>query len=110
MVSVTNLQVFLPRLRFQSSQIPQRKKDPIIFDQDEFIKPNSSLEILGKLRPAFKKEGGSVTAGNASGLNDGAVALLIASVSELCIGLSLVIRLFYFKGGLKKKYLNTMVF
>ncbi len=60
-------------------EIPQRKKDPIIFDQDEFIKPNSSLEVLAKLRAAFKKEGGSVTAGNASGLNDGAVALLIAS-------------------------------
>lgn len=59
-------------------EIPQRKKDPIIFDQDEFIKPGTSLEILGKLRAAFKKEGGSVTAGNASGLNDGAVALLIA--------------------------------
>jgi len=59
-------------------EIPQRKKDPIIFDQDEFIKPNTSLEILGKLRAAFKREGGSVTAGNASGLNDGAVALLIA--------------------------------
>ncbi|MDA7803335.1 acetyl-CoA C-acyltransferase [Crocinitomix sp.] len=59
-------------------EIPQRKKDPIIFDQDEFIKPTTSLEILGKLRGAFKKDGGSVTAGNASGLNDGAVALLIA--------------------------------
>lgn len=59
-------------------EIPQRKKDPSSFDQDEFIKPNTSLEILGKLRAAFKREGGSVTAGNASGLNDGAVALLIA--------------------------------
>ena len=59
--------------------IPQRKKDPIIFSQDEFVKPNSSLEVLAKLRPAFKKEGGSVTAGNASGLNDGAAALLVAS-------------------------------
>lgn len=58
--------------------IPQRKKDPIIFDKDEFVKAGSSLEILGKLRPAFKKDG-SVTAGNASGLNDGAGALLIAS-------------------------------
>jgi 3-oxoadipyl-CoA thiolase len=58
--------------------IPQRKKDPILFEHDEFVKPNSSLEILGKLRAAFKKEG-SVTAGNASGLNDGAGALLIAS-------------------------------
>lgn len=60
-------------------EIPQRKKDPIIFSQDEFIKPTTSLEILGKLAPAFRKEGGSVTAGNASGLNDGAAAMLIAS-------------------------------
>ncbi len=58
--------------------ITQRKKDPIIFSQDEFVKPNSSLEVLAKLRPAFKKDG-SVTAGNASGLNDGAAALLMAS-------------------------------
>lgn len=60
-------------------EIPQRKKDPIIFKDDEFIKPNSSKEILAKLRPAFKKEGGSVTAGNSSGLNDGAAATIIAS-------------------------------
>lgn len=59
--------------------IPQRKKDPIIFKQDEFIKPNTTLEVLGKLRGAFKKEGGSVTAGNASGLNDGAAATIVAS-------------------------------
>ena len=60
-------------------EIPQRKADPIIFDTDEFIKPKTSLEILGKLRTAFKKEGGSVTAGNASGLNDGAAAVIVAS-------------------------------
>ncbi len=59
-------------------EIPQRKADPVLFDRDEFIKPNSSLEVLGKLRAAFKKEG-SVTAGNSSGLNDGAAATLIAS-------------------------------
>ena len=58
--------------------IPQRKKDPIIFDTDEFSRPNTTLDILGGLRPAFKKDG-SVTAGNASGLNDGAAALLVAS-------------------------------
>tara|TARA_B100001142_G_scaffold252466_1_gene252951 strand:- start:1377 stop:2579 length:1203 start_codon:yes stop_codon:yes gene_type:complete len=62
-----------------SVEIPQRKKDPIIFEHDEFIKGDTSLEVLGKLRTAFKKEGGSVTAGNASGLNDGAAAMLIAS-------------------------------
>jgi 3-oxoadipyl-CoA thiolase len=60
-------------------EIPQRKKDPILFSNDEFIKPKTSLEILSKLRPAFKKEDGSVTAGNSSGLNDGAAATIIAS-------------------------------
>ena len=63
--------------------IPQRKADPILFSQDEFIKPKTSLEVLNKLRPAFKKEGGSVTPGNASGLNDGAAAILMAS-EEAC--------------------------
>jgi len=61
--------------------IPQRKKDPILFAKDEFIKPQTSLEVLGKLRAAFKpaSDGGSVTAGNASGLNDGAAALILGS-------------------------------
>jgi 3-oxoadipyl-CoA thiolase len=64
-----------------SVEIPQRKKDPIIFEKDEFIKPNTSIEVLGRLRTAFKKaeEGGTVTAGNASGLNDGAAAVMVAS-------------------------------
>ena len=60
-------------------EIPQRKKDPIIFDKDEFFRPGTTVETLAKLRPAFKREGGSVTAGNASGLNDGAGAILVAS-------------------------------
>jgi acetyl-CoA acyltransferase len=59
-------------------EIPQRKKDPILFSKDEFIRPGTTAEVLAKLRPAFKKDG-SVTAGNASGLNDGAAALLVAS-------------------------------
>lgn len=61
--------------------IPQRRKDDIIFDQDEFIKGQTTLEVLGKLRTAFKKQdqGGTVTAGNASGLNDGAAAVIMAS-------------------------------
>lgn len=67
----------------QAVEIPQRKADPIRFDQDEFIKPNTSLEVLGKLRTAFKAEGGTVTAGNASGLNDGAAAVLVASQQAL---------------------------
>ena len=62
--------------------IPRRKQDPILANTDEFIKPATSLEILAKLRPAFRKDG-SVTAGNASGLNDGAAALLIASNAGL---------------------------
>ena len=62
--------------------IPQKRKDPILFDQDEFIRPETTLETLGKLRPAFTKEG-TVTAGNASGLNDGAAALLLASEAGL---------------------------
>lgn len=60
-------------------EIPQRKKDPIVFAEDEFIKATTTPEILAKLRPAFRKTGGSVTAGNASGLNDGAAATIIAS-------------------------------
>ncbi len=59
--------------------IPQKKQDDLVFAADEFIKPSTTLEKLAGLRPAFRKEGGSVTAGNASGLNDGAAALLIAS-------------------------------
>ena len=59
-------------------EIPQRKADPIQFKDDEFIKPKTTKEILAKLRPAFRKNG-TVTAGNASGLNDGAAAMLIAS-------------------------------
>jgi 3-oxoadipyl-CoA thiolase len=62
--------------------IPQRKKDPIIFSKDEFVKPSTTKEILAKLRPAFKKDG-SVTAGNSSGLNDGAAATIVASQDAL---------------------------
>jgi len=58
--------------------IPQKKKDPIIFEKDEFARPETTIESLGALRPAFRKDG-TVTAGNASGLNDGAAALLLAS-------------------------------
>ena len=60
-------------------EIPQRKTSPILFSEDEFIKPATTLEVLKKLKPAFKKENGSVTAGNSSGLNDGAAATIIAS-------------------------------
>lgn len=59
-------------------EIPQKKKDPIIFSKDEFVKADTTLEGLAKLKASFRKEG-TVTAGNASGLNDGAAALLFAS-------------------------------
>lgn len=58
--------------------IPQKKGDALIFNTDEFVKPGTTLDILSKLRPAFKTDG-TVTAGNASGLNDGAAAVLVAS-------------------------------
>lgn len=58
--------------------IPQRKGDPIIFDSDEYPKHGTTIEKLAKLKPAFKKDG-TVTAGNASGINDGAAALVIMS-------------------------------
>lgn len=68
--------------RFQKEiaalSIPQKKGDPIIFSNDEFIKPKTSIEGLCGLKPSFRKDG-TVTAGNASGLNDGAAALLFAS-------------------------------
>ncbi|WNB93642.1 acetyl-CoA C-acetyltransferase [Bacillus sp. NEB1478] len=59
-------------------EIPQRKGDSIVIDKDEYPKAGTSAEKLGKLRPAFKKEG-MVTAGNASGINDGAAALVVMS-------------------------------
>ncbi|REJ85207.1 MAG: 3-oxoadipyl-CoA thiolase [Bacteroidetes bacterium] len=58
--------------------LPQKKGDPKKFDQDEFMKPDTTIEKLSSLKAAFRKEG-SVTAGNSSGLNDGAAALLLAS-------------------------------
>ncbi len=61
--------------------IPQRKGDPIAFDQDEFINRKSNEEALGGLKPAFDKQG-TVTAGNASGINDGAAAVLVMSEAK----------------------------
>ena len=62
--------------------IPQRKGDPLMFAGDEFAKPKTTLEALAGLKPAFRKNG-SVTAGNSSGLNDGAAAVLVASETGL---------------------------
>lgn len=60
-------------------EIPQRKGDPIVLDFDETVRPDTSEEALAKLRPAFKKDGGTVTAGNAPGVNDGASAVVVTT-------------------------------
>ncbi|WP_296250714.1 acetyl-CoA C-acetyltransferase [Pseudomonas sp. UBA4194] len=62
-------------------QIPQRKGEPLVFDTDEQPRAGTTAEALGKLKPAFKKDG-SVTAGNASSLNDGAAAVMLMSVTK----------------------------
>jgi acetyl-CoA acetyltransferase family protein len=62
--------------------LPQRKGDPVVVDTDEHPRPEATLEGLAKLRAPFR-EGGTITAGNASGVNDGACALLIASDSAM---------------------------
>jgi len=63
-------------------EVPQRKKDPVIFDKDEHFRPGITLEQLRKLPPAFVPKTGKVTAGNASGLNDGASAITIMSAEK----------------------------
>jgi acetyl-CoA C-acetyltransferase len=68
--------------RFKGQIVPVEiasRKGTIRFDTDEHVKPDTTLEVLAKMKPAFKKEGGAVTAGNASGLNDGAAALVLAT-------------------------------
>jgi acetyl-CoA C-acetyltransferase len=62
--------------------IPQRKGEPIVFDKDEHFRPGITLEQLAKLAPAFVPQGGKVTAGNSSGINDGAAAMLIMSAEK----------------------------
>ena len=64
-----------------SVSIPQRKGDPVVFDTDEFINKKTSAEVLAGLRPAFDKAG-TVTAGNASGINDGAAAVVVMSAKR----------------------------
>jgi acetyl-CoA C-acetyltransferase len=73
--------------------IPQKKGNPLVFDTDEHPRPNTTAEILAGLRPAFKKDG-TVTAGNASGINDGAAALVVMSAEKAkALGLEPVARI-----------------
>ena len=70
--------------RFKSQIVPivrQTKKGDVSFDTDEHVKAGTTLEALAKMKPAFKKEGGSVTAGNASGINDGAAFFVLADAA-----------------------------
>ncbi|MBV7294802.1 acetyl-CoA C-acetyltransferase [Corynebacterium sp. TAE3-ERU12] len=60
-------------------EIPQRKGDPVVVDTDQGIRPDTTAESLGKLRPAFVRDGGTITAGNASPISDGACALVLTS-------------------------------
>lgn len=63
-------------------EIPQKKGDPIVLDYDEPVRPDTTAESLAKLKPAFKRDGGTVTAGNAPGVNDGASALVVTSAEN----------------------------
>ncbi|MEE2613171.1 MAG: acetyl-CoA C-acetyltransferase [Acidobacteriota bacterium] len=63
-------------------EVPQRKGDPIRLEYDESVRPDTSADALGRLRPAFKKDGGSVTAGNAPGVNDGAAAVVVMAAEK----------------------------
>ena len=70
--------------RFKSQIVPivkQTRKGEVTFDTDEHVKANTTMETLAKMKPAFKKEGGSVTAGNASGINDGAAFFVLADAA-----------------------------
>jgi acetyl-CoA C-acetyltransferase len=63
-------------------EIPQKKGAPVVFDTDETVREDTSMQALGNLKPAFKKEGGTVTAGNAPGVNDGASAVVVTSAER----------------------------
>jgi acetyl-CoA C-acetyltransferase len=63
-------------------EIPQKKGDALVFDYDETVREDTSVETLAKLKPAFKKDGGTVTAGNAPGVNDGASAVVVTSAAK----------------------------
>jgi acetyl-CoA C-acetyltransferase len=89
-------------------QIPQRKGDPIVFNKDEFPRAGTTAEKLGGLRPAFKKDG-TVTAGNASGINDGAAAVLVMTESKAKeLGLKPIARIVAFSSaGVDPKIMGT---
>jgi acetyl-CoA C-acetyltransferase len=88
--------------------IPQRKGDPVVFNKDEFPRAGATKEALGKLRPAFDKNG-TVTAGNASGINDGAAAVILASEKKAKeLGLPILAKIVsYASAGVDPKIMGT---
>ena len=89
--------------------IPQKKGDPVAFDTDEFPRFGTTIEALAKLKPAFKKDGGTVTAGNASGINDSAAAVVVMTkekAEELGIK-PLATIVSYATGGVDPKIMGT---
>ena len=88
-------------------EIPQKKGDPIVLDYDEPVRSDTTVETLGKLKPAFKKDGGTVTAGNAPGVNDGGSALVVtSSASAGDLGVEPLARVVsYAVSGIEPKYI-----
>jgi len=88
--------------------IPQRKGDPVVIDTDEYPKFGTTMETLGKLKPAFKKDG-TVTAGNASGINDGAAAIIVMSKEKAQeLGLKILAEITsYASGGVDPAIMGT---
>lgn len=88
--------------------IPQRKGDPVVVDTDEYPKFGTTMETLGKLKPAFKKDG-TVTAGNASGINDGAAAIIVMSKEKAQeLGLKILAEITsYASGGVDPAIMGT---
>lgn len=97
--------------RFKDEIIPieiaQKKGDPILLDHDEPVRPETTIEALAKLKPAFKKDGGTVTAGNAPGVNDGASALVVTSSARAAeVGIEPLGRIVsYAVSGIEPKYI-----
>ncbi|MEJ7623073.1 MAG: acetyl-CoA C-acetyltransferase [Pyrinomonadaceae bacterium] len=88
-------------------EIPQKKGDPITLDHDESVRTDTTVETLGRLKPAFKKDGGTVTAGNAPGVNDGASALVVTSADNAAeLGVEPLGRIVsYAVSGIEPKYI-----
>lgn len=88
-------------------EIPQKKGDPIVLDYDEPVRADTTAETLGKLKPAFKKDGGTVTAGNAPGVNDGGSAVVVTSAEKAAeLGIKPLARIVsYATSGIEPKYI-----